>query len=501
MDFLASCLLCLILIWVLAQVYSSVVTGRSGSSRKLPPGPRPIPILGNLLDVGNEPHKSLTELAKTHGPIMTLKLGKLVTIVVSSPDVAREVLQKNDLILSNRANNDALRAHQHHEVGLPHLPISPLWRNLRKICISHIFATQKLDANQYLRHRKIEHLLTMVQGSCRLGEVVDIGQAAFDTTLNLLSNTIFSEDLAETNSQSALDLKKTVWGVMEEAGKPNLADYFPLLRKIDPQGIRHRMDIHFGKFLQLFDKMYEERMQLRRGQGSATANDVLDTLINIVEDKTEELNRRQTLHLLMSLFVAGTDTTSATLEWAMAELLRNPKVLRGVRAELEEAIGKGNKVEESDIARLPYLQAVIKETFRIHPPGFSLLPRKAGADVEVCGFTVPKDAQLLINIWAIHRDPSIWEMPNCFIPERFLGSEIDVKGRDFELLPFGAGRRICPGLPLALRMLHMMLGSLINCFDWKLEDGVTPENMNMDTKFGITLQKAKPLRAIPMPVS
>ncbi|KAL7212811.1 hypothetical protein ACSBR2_015489 [Camellia fascicularis] len=197
------------------------------------------------------------------------------------------------------------------------------------------------------------------------------------------------------------------------------------------------------------------------------------------------------------LFAAGTDTTSTTLEWAMTEILHNPKILSKARAELEQTIGKGKQVEESDITRLPYLQAIIKETFRLHPPAPLLLPHKVETDVEVCGFTVPKGAQVLVNAWAIGRDPSIWENPNLFMPERFLGSQVDVRGKDFELIPFGAGRRICPGLPLATRMVHLMLGSLINSFDWKLEDGIAPEDMKMEEKFGFTLKLAQPLHAIP----
>jgi cytochrome P450 len=183
----------------------------------------------------------------------------------------------------------------------------------------------------------------------------------------------------------------------------------------------------------------------------------------------------------------------------MAELLHNPVVLSKAQLELNEVIGKGNTVEESDIARLPYLQAIIKETFRLHLGPF-LLPRKAESDVEIEGLTVPKGAQVLINTWAIGRDPSLWDNPNSFKPERFLGSEIDVGGRNFELIPFGVGRRVCPGMALAMRMLHLMLGSLIHSFVWKLEEGVTPENMNMDDKFGLNLEMAKPLRAIPIPV-
>ena len=183
----------------------------------------------------------------------------------------------------------------------------------------------------------------------------------------------------------------------------------------------------------------------------------------------------------------------------MAEILRNQEILLKAQAELEQVIGKGKLVEESDIALLPYLQAIIKETFRLHPAVPLLLPRKAELDVEIGGYVVPKGAQVLINAWAIGRDPNTWDNPNLFRPERFLGleNEIDFMGRNFELIPFGGGRRICPGLPLAKRMLPSMLGSLINCFDWKLEDGVVPETMNMKEKFGLSLQMAQPLRAVP----
>jgi cytochrome P450 len=182
----------------------------------------------------------------------------------------------------------------------------------------------------------------------------------------------------------------------------------------------------------------------------------------------------------------------------MAELLHSPETLSKAQEELRQTIGRGNHVDESDIPRLPYLQAVVKETFRLHPAVPLLLPRKAGAEVEVRGFTVPKGAQVLVNAWAIGRDPSIWENPNSFMPERFLGSEIEVRDRTFQVIPFGGGRRICPGFPLAIRMVHLMLGSLIHSFDWKLEDGVTPKDMNMDEKFGITLEMAHPLRAVPI---
>ena len=204
--------------------------------------------------------------------------------------------------------------------------------------------------------------------------------------------------------------------------------------------------------------------------------------------------------MLQDLFVAGTDTTSSTLEWAMAELLHNPETLLKARMELLQTIGQDKQVKESDISRLPYLQAVVKETFRLHPAVPFLLPRRVEEDTDIDGLTVPKNAQVLVNAWAIGRDPNTWENPNSFVPERFLGLDMDVKGQNFELIPFGAGRRICLGLPLAIRMVHLMLASLIHSYDWKLEDGVTPENMNMEERYGISLQKAQPLQALPVRV-
>jgi len=199
------------------------------------------------------------------------------------------------------------------------------------------------------------------------------------------------------------------------------------------------------------------------------------------------------------IFDAATDTTSSTLEWAMAELVRNPNVMKRAQVEIGHLVhGKDSQVEEHDILKLPYLQAIIKETLRLHPPTVFLLPRKAMADVELHGYIVPKNAQILVNLWAIGRDSAVWENPNEFNPNRFMSQETNVKGRDFGLLPFGAGRRICPGMNLAYRMLTLVLATLLRSFDWELADGINPRDLDMDEKFGITLQKTKPLEIIPI---
>lgn len=202
------------------------------------------------------------------------------------------------------------------------------------------------------------------------------------------------------------------------------------------------------------------------------------------------------------LFIAGSDTSGSTTEWAMAELLRNPEVMQRAREEVIQVIGSGtsNEVKESDIHRLPYIQAIVKETLRLHPPVPLLLPYVAGNDVEVNGYTIHKASQVLINAWSIGRNPDFWADPLSFRPDRFIGSNIDFKGRDFEYLPFGAGRRICPGLPLANRMINLMLATLLHSFQWELPQGITLETLDMSEQYGITLKKLAPLCAVPISV-
>ncbi|KAL2331295.1 hypothetical protein Fmac_018876 [Flemingia macrophylla] len=402
-------------------------------------GPSPLAIVVNIFELGKKPQQTLAKFAKLHGPIMRLKLGQLTTIVISSPDIAKEVLQTHDLLFSNRTIPQATTVHNHNNYSLPFLPVSPLWRDLRKICNNQLFNIKSLDASQNLGRKKVHELLNLVHASSLRGEAVDIGVVAFMATINFLSNTFFSLDFVNSVGESE-EYMGIVDNLVRAIGTPNLVDFLPLLKMVDPQGIRRRSYVY--------------------------------------------------LHFQVDLIVAGTDTTSCTIKCAMAELINNPNAMSKAKRELEQTVGIGNPVEESDIARLPYLHATIKETLRMHASAPLLLPRKAKMDVEINGYTIPKAAQILINVWAIGRNPGIWDNPNSFSPERFLGSEIDVQGRHSKLTPFGGGRRICPGLPLAVRMLHLTLGSLINGYDWKLENDVNPY-----TDMG------QPLRVIPFRIN
>ncbi|KAJ9171295.1 hypothetical protein P3X46_014683 [Hevea brasiliensis] len=482
-------LLCFI--WACIHVFTYYKLGRRKS---LPPGPRPLPFIGNIFQLGDKPHQDLAKLSKTFGPLVTLELGSLTTIVVSSPDLAKETLIKHDQALFSRTIPENIRAYNHHNNSVVWLPSSTHWRNLRKIGATQMFTVQRLDASQEVRRKKVQQLLDFVHENCKKDQAIDIGQAAFTTTLNLMSSTFFSIDLAGYSSDISHEFNDLVVKIMEETGRPNLADYFPILSLVDPQGAYKRTKIYFERLLKLFDGIINDRIASGMTSKESQSHDVLESLLMLVKEGNSEISLLDIKHLLLDYFVAGTDTTARTLEWTMAELLHNPEKLAKAKGELKAFEGV---VQEADLSKFPYLQAIVKETFRLHPPAPFLVPRKAESEVEISRFRIPKNAQILVNVWAMGTDASIWQNPYSFEPERFLDSKIDVKGRDFELIPFGAGRRICPGLPLAHRMVHLMLASLIHSFEWKLANGMKAKDMDMNETFGLTLRKTEPLLAVP----
>lgn len=461
---------------------------------QLPPGPCPLPIIGNILELGQNPHKSLAKLSEKYGPILHLKLGSMTTIVVSSRELARQVLKKHDQIFSGRTKTDALDAHDHNKVSMAWMSATSRWRFLRKICKEEMFSLPRLDSSQYLRQEKLRKLHEYIHECCRASRAVDIADAAFTTSLNLLSASLFSIDFAQFNTDSSQELKELVHRMMELAGTPNPADYFPVLKTFDPKGIKRKSKAYAGKVLGILNDIVEQRLRQEDDKSTPfeTKNDLLESLLDLTRRNENGLSRKEVVHLLLDLFAAGTESTTTTVEWAMTELIRNPSKMSSARKELQSVVGKNKEIQESDISNLPFLRAVLKEVFRLHPPGPFLIPHKAETDTELNGYMIPKDAQILVNLWKIGRDPSAWSNPDIFQPERFLDSKIDVRGQDFELIPFGSGRRICPALPLAYRMVHLMVATLILEFDWK------PEEMDMNEKFGLTLQKAVPLKATPI---
>ncbi|KAI3495020.1 hypothetical protein L1887_37125 [Cichorium endivia] len=487
---------------LLTFIYALTISGRRNS--RLPPGPYPFPIIGSLLKLGDKPHHSLASLSKQYGPLMSLKLGSRTTIVVSSPDLAKEFFHSHDISFSSRTIPAIARIVDHDKYSIVWLPTGDQWRRLRRITREYFFSVQCLDGSEHLRGEKVQELLDHVNRCCTNKKALNIGASVFTTTLNTLSKYIFSVDFGQYDTVSSQEFKEAVMALLNIAGRPNLADFFPILKPFDPQGLIRQGNVYGNKLLTIIDRIIDQRLQSRSSPSSyegvsSKNNDVLDSLLGLTEKDDSVFSRDDMRHLFFALFIAGTDTTAGTLEWAMAELIRNPQKMETVRSEIVTLMhnNKGN-IQETYISQLPYLQAVIKETLRLHPPAPFLVPHQAKHDVEVQGFIIPKNAQILCNVWAMGRDPNIWSDPELFMPERFLEINIDYKGQDYEFIPFGAGRRICPGLNIGHRMLHIMLGSLIHKFDWKLEGNIRAQDMDMEEKFGLTLPRKVPLMVFPV---
>ncbi|KDP34507.1 hypothetical protein JCGZ_11057 [Jatropha curcas] len=233
----------------------------------------------------------------------------------------------------------------------------------------------------------------------------------------------------------------------------------------------------------------KERRERNENAHNASNTDFLDVFLS------NGLDDDQINWLFMELFSAGSDTTTASVEWAMAELLKNKQAMKTLEQELETEINK-NPIQESQVSQLPYLNACLKETLRLHPPVPFLIHHSTEAG-EIMDFVVPKNTRVLVNIWAITHDPFIWEDLELFKPERFLDSGLDFKSQNFDFLPFGSGRRMCPGLPMATRQLPLILASLIYCFDWSLPNDEEPALLDMNDKFATALQKEQPLLIVP----
>ncbi|XP_010518175.2 PREDICTED: cytochrome P450 76C4-like [Camelina sativa] len=358
--FLSSCFL----------IFTATTRFRRSSYRSatLPPGPPRLPIIGNIHQVGTNPHRSFADLSKTYGPFMSLKLGRLNSVIIASPEAAREVLKTHDQFLSPRKSTNSIRAVNHQEVSVAWLPSSSArLRLLRKLSVSLMFSPQRIEASKALRMKKVQELVNFVGESSEREEAVDISRASFTTVLNILSNLLFSVDLGSYDCKNSNKFQETVISVMVIVGKPDVANFFPFLGFLDLQSNRKAIKCCTERLLGVFRGFMDAKIALRNESTDASNIDFLDSLLALTQGDKVELDNHDIEHLLLDMFTAGTHTNSGTVEWAMAELLKNPKTMVKAQAEIDRVIGQNDVVEESDISELLYLQAAVKETFRLHP--------------------------------------------------------------------------------------------------------------------------------------
>lgn len=371
---------------------------------------------------------------------------------------------------------------------------------MRKVCVLELLSPKRLELLRFVREEEISALVHSVTKCCLSGEPANVSKLVSAMTADIICRMAFGKKYSEDelDSRGFKDMIKEVFFL---SGAINIGDFIPWLEWMDLQGLRRRQKSCHKTFDAFFEMVIQEHVDQKKNKldDSATNKDFVDVMLGLMENNDMEvkITRNNIKAVIFDMLGAGTDTSSATLEWAMSEMLLNPSMMRKVQEELENVVGLERRVEESDLPRLEYLKAVVKETLRLHPPGPLLIPHESFQDCTVGGFYIPRKSRLIVNVWALTRDPKSWENADVFKPERFIGSPIDSKGQHFEMIPFGSGRRGCPGQTLALTVVEYALASLLHCFDWKLPDGMKAEDLDMTEEFGLSTPRSVHLVAVP----
>lgn len=483
----------------LIAVIKRKLWSRAATDRRFPPGPFAWPVIGHLGLFSNLPHQALREVSQRYGPIFGLRLGQQRAVVVCSPELAREVLLTNDKVFADRPPrqfNSLLSLGSNNGIIFGHH--GPQWRKHRKIATLQLFTVKRVHELQDLRQQEVSALLRSIHDqSCGGTRPVDLGSCMSQMSCRIVMSLLQSRATTQVGDENLPQLVKD----QEQQLAPTIGDLIPSLSWLDFFRKRRIRRLH-DRIEKVYSQILMERKESTSTTTSADSGHLhqYDDLLNALLSQEEPLTMVDIKSVLHDLIGAGIHTTALTLEWAMAELLRNPHCLSRLQTEIDQHLGgQKRQVSPADLPSLSYLKCVVKEATRLHPVVPLLVPHISTQECKLQDYIIPAKTLVFVNVWAIGRDERVWPNATTFVPDRFQGKDMDLRGQHFELLPFGSGRRSCLALPLALPVLELTLANLVACFDWELPAGETPASINMDEKTGFTANKATPLMAIPKP--
>ncbi|XP_060204536.1 cytochrome P450 736A117-like [Lycium barbarum] len=476
-------------------------------TKNLPPSPPKLPLIGHMHKLGLYPHHSLHKLAQQYGPLMFLKLGIVNTLVVSSAEAASEIMKTHDLIFSDRPKSNVSKKLLYDYKDVSSAPYGEYWRQLRSICVVQLLSNKRVQSFRFVREEETAFLLKKIREFSP--EAVNLSELFMTLTNDIVSRAAFGRKYS--GGESGEKFRKLMKEVVGLLGGFDFGTLLPSLAWIDRlSGLEAKVERVAKEMDELLEGVVEEHLdshtRVRDLLGERVENEkregFVDVLLEIYKQNMDgfSIDRDGIKALILDIFAAGTDTTYTVLEWAMTELLRHPGAMNKLQNEAREiANGRNEIVSENDLDKMHYLKAVIKETLRLHPPIPLLVPRQARQDVMVMGYDVAAGTMVITNCWAIGRDPAIWDDAVEFKPERFLNSSIDFKGYDFGLIPFGAGRRGCPGISFAMAVNELVLANVVRDFDWELPNGTKGDDLDMTECTGLTIHRKVPLFAVATP--
>ncbi|CAL5383647.1 unnamed protein product [Camellia sinensis] len=454
------------------------------------------PILGHLHLLGGSqlPHKTLPSMSDKYGPIFTIRLGLHRAVVVSNWEIAKECFTTHDIAVSSRPNFIAAEHLGYNYAMFGFSPYGSYWRELRKIISLELVCHRRLEGFKHVRRDSSGKIM------------VEMKQWFADLTLNAVVRMVAgkryfrSDSDGGDNEEEARRCPKAFRDFFKYLGLFLVSDALPFLRWLDLGGHEKAMKETAKEMNCLVGGWLVEHRRKRDSGESNGEQDFMGVMLSTLEDtdlagyNVDVINKATCLGLI----TGGADTIAVMLTWALSLLMNNSHVLKKAQEELDIHIGKERQVDESDIGELVYLHAIVKETLRLYPAGPLSGPREFTEDCIIGGYHVSKGTRLTLNLWKLQRDPTIWPEPSEFRPERFVTSHkyVDVKGQHFELIPFGAGRRLCPGTLFGIQMSHLVLARLLHGFELS-----TPSNalIDMTESTGLTNLKVTPFEVLVTP--
>ncbi|KAK9073542.1 hypothetical protein SSX86_007866 [Deinandra increscens subsp. villosa] len=466
------------------------------TKKNVPPSPRKLPIIGNLHQLGSSPHRSLQALSRKHGPLMLMHLGSVPVLVASSSEAAREIMKTHDLSFASRPKLSIRDTLLYGSKDIAFSPYGEYWRQVRSIAVVQLLNSARVQSFRQIRENEMALMINMIESSC--GSVIDLSEI-----LVMLTNNIICK-VALGRTYSGLKFKDLLGRFVHLLGVFSFGNYIPKLSWIDRlSGLDDKARKVAKDFDEFLEGVVEEHIRDKKGVDAKSDEDqdFVDILLDVERDNLTgfALQRDTIKAIILDIFAAGTDTTFTSLEWAISELIRHPTVMKKLQEEVTETTHGRPIIHEKDLENMKYLKATIKETLRLHTPVPLLVPRESTQDVKLMGYDIPAGTQVIINASAIGRDPTLWEEPDEFRPERFLNNIIDYKGLHFELLPFGAGRRGCPGIQFAMVINELALANLVYKFNLTLPNGVKDKDLDMNEINGLTVHKKSPLLVMATP--
>ncbi|KAL9235602.1 hypothetical protein vseg_010347 [Gypsophila vaccaria] len=464
------------------------------------PSPRKLPIIGNLHQLGTLPHRSLRSLSRKHGDLMLLHLGSKPTLVISSPDAAEEVMKTHDIVFANRPLFKAVSMIAYRGRDIVFARYGEYWRQMKSICVVHMLNNKRVQSFRKIREEEVSRMVECIRMSAPTVQV-NLSDCFTSFVNDVVSRAAFGRTYA--GDEGCGNIKELLDDLVKVVGAGNVGDFIPWLSWIDHlTGVLRsatRLAMTFDSFLDKIVQEHIDRLNLQSRDEDKVdkVHDLVDVLLEI-QRNDPHLDRDSVKAILLDMLAAGTETTATVLEWAMSELLLHPQAMKRLQDEVR-GFGKGKTmIDEDDLKNMKYLQAVIKEALRLHPPLPLLLFRESSQNTRICNYDIAVGTMVIINAWAIHRHPAQWDEPEEFRPERFLNNSVDVKGNDFKFIPFGAGRRGCPGISFATVKAELALANIVAEFEWKLPGDVHADSFLADA-VGTSAHKRDPLIAIPAP--